>query len=142
MSRTHSERRTLQTGRFGGTGSGSGFRARRAVLRHTLEDSTGGSLGGHLLGPAVGLAGPVFADPHFNGEGLGVLGAAFADHGVTRSRKLAGLSQLLECALEVGDGGLDVGARILVAGEWRIQHVRGDETADGFGATVQVEVDR
>src|ERR1039457_7453210 len=114
MGRTHSERRTSQTGRFGGTGSGSGVRARRAVLRHTLEDSTGGSLGGHLLGPAVGLAGPVFADPHFNGEGLGVIGAALADDSIVRRWKLAGLSQLLKCGLEVGDGGLDVGVRILI----------------------------
>src|SRR5579883_2508204 len=106
----------------------SGSRLRLRFGAEAFVDSSGGTLGGHFLGAAVGLAGELFADADFHGEDLGMLGAALAYDGVARLRQALALGQLLEGALEIGDGRLDVGAGFFVARQRRIEDAIADET--------------
>src|SRR5271157_6049982 len=101
----------------------AGFRRVTSRLAQALVHAAGRALRRYFLGAALGLPVPILAHPHFHRERLGVLGATLAHDRVFGLRQLARLRQLLQSAFEIRDGGLNVGARILVAGERRVEYV-------------------
>jgi hypothetical protein len=54
----------------------------------------------------------------FDGEYFGGLRALLADHGVARLRQLLRLGQFAQGFLEIGHGGLNIGAGFLVEDHW------------------------
>src|SRR5579862_2059401 len=69
--------------------------ALRRRVQKALVDLARRTLRRYLLGAALGLSGPVFADSNLHGKGFGMLRPPLADDGIARLRHFAGLRQFL-----------------------------------------------